>query len=258
MELPIIHHQAATGGTIISKCISQMPNVRLLSEVDPAGRMSRKISFEPTALISQYFSQYGELDRNLINEYFLTQLKLIIDFVGKRKLSLVLRDHNHPDYMMGVMVNSRPLISLVLNNKEYLGVESVNSVVTIRHPIDSFLGCKRMNWTAPIGHVFDTYCDRLLSFSEAYSGSKIFKYEEFCIDPDTVLKSMCDHLNIDYDIEYKDKISDIRLTGDSGRSSSKISLRERRSLEPDFIEEVKNSESFIKYCQLHDYDSTVM
>lgn len=41
-----IHHMACTGGTVFSKCLAVMPNVALLSEVNPLNRYGS--AFEPT------------------------------------------------------------------------------------------------------------------------------------------------------------------------------------------------------------------
>ena len=41
ITLRSIHHLACTGGTLISKCIASMPDVALISEVNPMNRFGQ-------------------------------------------------------------------------------------------------------------------------------------------------------------------------------------------------------------------------
>jgi len=37
----------------------------------------------------------------------------------------------------------------------------------------------------------------------AYEGTPIYRYEDFCSDPDSVLKTLCQSFDIPYDVSYK-------------------------------------------------------
>ncbi|WP_112478442.1 hypothetical protein [Vibrio variabilis] len=74
----VIHHLACSGGTLVSKCISAMPNVYLLSEIHPFTELGMDLdnpSYRPTDLIS--LSKFSGIPnhRRLAEKLFIDALK---------------------------------------------------------------------------------------------------------------------------------------------------------------------------------------
>lgn len=252
-----IHHQACTGGTLISKTITAMHKVRLLSEVNPNGPFTGAIQFEPTNLISQYCKRFGRNSEEFRFKYFSNQLELILDDCEKSNIHLVLRDHCHNEYMSSELhINRKPLIEAI---KFHCSLKAkteplIKSVVTVRHPLDSFLSCLKKGWVDKINRSLETYSERYIRFLEDYADLLVIKYEDFCEMPETQLKLIAAELDFPYDDTFIERFYKERLTGDSGRTSDIIKLPERREIPNEIKELAKTSEAYFRLCKRLDYD----
>lgn len=240
-----IHHQACTGGTLISKCIAALPNLYLLSEINPVA--NGRVRFSPTELVSQFMGQYRKNSVDIKRKYFFTQLDIILDEAKKSEKSLVIRDHNHPAYMGRHLQNDDSLLSFLENYK-------TKSLLTIRNPADSFLSCKKSGWLGHIDNNFELYCERYISFVQDYSHMPCVRYEDFCKKPAESLKHICDVLELEYDEDFLGKFGDITLTGDSGRKQTEIVVHPRREVDEEQLKEFTESSSYRKFCEMFDYE----
>jgi len=119
------------------------------------------------------------------------------------------------------------------------------SVVTVRHPIDSYQSLKIKKWHqyfAP--STLDEYCKRYLLFLDEYEDVPVLKYEDFAREPKTTMSKLCQMLDLPYTDDFVDTFSIFRVTGDSGRQGGVIEPRERRMLEAGILEEAEESESY--------------
>ena len=239
-----LHHQAATGGTLISKCIAAMNNVQLLSEVNPV--TNSKLLFSPPDMFAQYQAQYGVKDEGIKNRYFNYQLELILECCKKTDSVLVLRDHNHTSYMWKNPLNRRPLLEFLSNMK-------TKSLVTIRDPIDSFISCSKYGWLNHIDNDFDLYCERVLLFLKDYSEFPIIKYEDFCHDPIKTMKEICLLLELNFREDFIHNFSDIVLTGDSGRKVDNIVVQKRRPIPDSLKLKISESTHYRRICEIYSY-----
>ena len=127
-----VHHQACTGGTLISKCIACMPSIALISEVNPMNRKGSKFSpTNPLLLLERGYRQFSKEERI---ECFRIQVNHAMELCQKDDVDLVLRDHSHTDFYSGEKEPQGCTIKTSLENNYDL-----ISVVTIRHPLDSYL-----------------------------------------------------------------------------------------------------------------------
>ena len=233
-----IHHLSATGGTLISKCLAAMPDVILLSEIHPYSPLQ---SFNPLDPIQQ-LTRYGLLTKKELEQIFLERIDFIVDKCQQNKKKLIIRDHSHSDFLQA-HTNFQPSLLNVLKNKY-----PTKSLVTLRHPIDCWLSIIIKNWHKNVKS-FDKYCDRYLQFLNTYRDFPYYLYEDFVLNPDAILQEMCQYYGIDFDPDYKQNFFEIKLTGDSGRSSSEIAPRPRRKYKEQFVERVRQSTNFQKICQ---------
>ncbi len=243
-----LHHLACTGGTVISKCLASMPDVALVSEVNPLNRFGSK--FEPTNPLLMLERSYRELSREEIKEDFLGQIGQAVRICAKDGVDLMIRDHSHTDFCRGeAPAGITPIC-------DFLGDDyTLISAITVRHPLDSYLGLLAQGWHQQFSpSTLDEYCSRYLSFLDRYEGLPVMKYEDFCLDPDAFLQKLCALFQVAYAGSYRKRFGQVRLSGDSGRGSkSEISPRIRRPI-PEAVElELTTSESFRKLLQKLDY-----
>lgn len=222
----LLHQFACTGGTLIAKCLAAMPNVQLLSEVDPLSTLllgQARPHFAPTDLIVQMRQSTRGAAQALLVRIFLDGIGLVHENCADRGLRLLLRDHAHSHYCTGPEIPQRPSLRRIMADRFEL-----LSAVTVRHPLDSYLSLRSNGWISfePVG--LDEYCRRYLRFLDDHQGLAVFRYEDFVQAPETQMQLLCDVLRLPYAAEFGQRFSVFRLTGDSGRSGSVIAARPPR------------------------------
>jgi hypothetical protein len=220
-----IHHFACTGGTLISKCLACMPNTQLLSEVEPFSDLpgDRQRIFNPTDLIRQI--RHGSLgaDSRLEAEVFLSGLQALYTDCRRKGLRLVLRDHTHSHYCVGERVATTPTLRRLVES-----IAPVRAIVTVRHPLDSFLSMEKLGWLHFRPATLDEYCERYQRFLDDYDGIPLFRYEDLVDSPAAALQRMCEELALPFADGFGQLFSAQRLSGDSGRAADRILPRHRR------------------------------
>ena len=221
----IIHHLACSGGTLISKCISAMPNVYLLSEIHPfsdLGKGTKVPKYAPSDIAS--LTKYANVpqQKELATRLFKQAIDEVYQHVTRYGGVLVLRDHTHADYNTNEAIPEKStLVALLEESYE------VKSVLTIRNPIDSYSSLLKNNWVHFEPKTFDEYCRRLLCLYRQFDSTHIFKYEDFTENPQQQMNALTQALNLPFDDTFEDVFSLFKVTGDSGRTSDEISPRER-------------------------------
>lgn len=223
-KLRIIHHLACSGGTLISKCISALPNVYLLSEVHPFTDLAlgkEKPKYSPTDLIA--LSQYAGVPnhQDLAGKLFKQAVITTYQHVEKLGGILVLRDHTHSDYCTNVELPEKSRLRQLLEEDF-----EIESVLTIRDPIDSYASLVKNGWVHFSPGDFDEYCRRILVMLEQFDPEQIFKYEDFVDNSQEVLEKICKKLDLPFDDSFEEIFGCFRVTGDSGRSSGIIEKKE--------------------------------
>ena len=246
-----IHHLSCTGGTLISKCIASMPNIALISETHPFGVGA--LRFNPFDPVQQLFSQNLLNDKeDALKHVFKSRVQMAYNLCTLNGKLLILRDHTHSDYLAGKEPQGFRLKSVV-NCLKY--EFDIKSVVTLRNPVDTFLSLEKNGWSKDV-KTFDEYCRRIVLMINAYQGVPIYHYEEFCRDPDTVLKNICKDLDIPFDQNYTSMFFTKTLTGDSGRGKeiTEIVPLPRREHNKQYLELVGSSSHFQVLRELFGYE----
>ncbi|TCS41949.1 hypothetical protein BCF53_10453 [Reinekea marinisedimentorum] len=240
----IIHHLACSGGTLISKCMSAMPNVFLLSEVHPYSDLAlgrEKPKYSPSDIVS--LSKYASVpnQKTLAKKIFKQSIDAVFEHVHESGGHLVLRDHTHSDFNVSEKLPQKSVVSQILSESY-----DVKSILTIRNPIDAYASLVKNNWVHFSPKSFEEYCRRFLVLVSQFSDDEIFLYEDFTAKPHNEMMKMTEKLNLPYDESFDILYPIFRVTGDSGRSSNIIGPRSRRQLDEAYQNEIKMSESFPK------------
>jgi hypothetical protein len=238
----IIHHLACSGGTLISKCLSAMPNVYLLSEVHPYTNLhlgTGKPKFSPTDISS--LSKYAGIPsiKMLRKELFLQNIITTHKHVASYGGTLILRDHTHSDFHVDSTTTEQPSVIDALSD-----VFTIKSVITFRDPVDSYLSLQQNKWAHFSPGTFEEYCSRIIKMLTAYKDVKLFHYEDFVEKPVFLLQEICAEMQIQYVDNWQLYFDVAQVTGDSGRSSVTIEARPRRDLSTEMLNEIADSESY--------------
>jgi hypothetical protein len=222
--LRTLHHFACTGGTLISKCIAALPNVQLLSEVDPLSpyQADGAPRFAPTDMVTLLRQSSRGADTALITQLFQVQVRWLYDDAVRRGWRLVLRDHAHSHFCQGAEVAERPNLRQLMP----AGVP-LRSLVTVRHPLDSYASLVGNDWLHFEPRNFDTYCRRYLMFLDSHAGVPVLRYEDFVAAPQATMQQLCDILELRYEPGFAERMQGQRISGDSGRSGTIIAARRR-------------------------------
>ena len=243
-----IHHLACTGGTVMCKCIASMPDVALISEVNPMNRVGD--IFAPNNPLLALEKSYRDFSTEERIDIFKMEIKNALEICIKDDVDLILRDHSHTDFHTGNKESDTCAIHDHLSN-EY----DLISIVTVRHPLDSYLSLVNQGWDKQFSpNSFDEYCRRYLKFMEKYKSLKIIRYEDFCKNPETIMVKLCETLRITYDEEFTKKYGSTKLSGDSGRSgTSGIEQRPRRETPDGLKTQIEESEYYFQLTKYLNY-----
>lgn len=247
-----IHHFACTGGTLISKCVAAMPNVQLLSEANPLSPLARgngKPRFAPADIVTLAAQSTRGARPELLCEIFLRGLEVVYTECVQLGQRMVVRDHAHSDFCVGPDVPPRPTLRTLLGSRFPL-----LSVVTVRHPLDSFLSLRSRGWLHFTPPTLDEYCARYLAFLSAYEGTPVVRYEDFVATPREVMRTICDTLQLPYREEFSELFGVFALSGDSGRSGTTIEPRARREVDPQLRDCMAESPNYRQLLERVGYD----
>lgn len=250
--LRTLHHFACTGGTLIAKALASMPNTVVLSEIDPLSKMQfkgPKPNFCPTDLTPGLRYSAREIGDDTILGMFESAVVRLRDELDHKGLYLVMRDHAHSQYCTIQDPHARPNLHQIVSQ-----IAPVKGLVTVRHPLDSFLSLTKNGWIHFSPGTIEEYCRRYLVFLMAHENLPLMKYEDFVAEPQSIAKTMCDHLDLAFDPDFEFLIPLARLTGDSGRSSSTITPRPRAPVPDDIRQGADRSQAYAALCERLDYD----
>jgi hypothetical protein len=246
-----VHHFACTGGTLISKCIAALPNVQLLSEVDPLSRITHGPTgrkFLPTDMIGLVHRSTRGGDDALIVEMFRAALRVLYKHTVDKGLRLVLRDHAHSHFCTGDHVPERPSLRALLPTD----LPSL-SVVTVRHPLDSYASLVANSWVHFSPSTLDEYAKRYLVFLGLHGDTPRLRYEDFVDNPVDGLSRICDALQLSMRTDFTDLFGLFEISGDSGRRSDVIRAVPRRAAATALMGDARDSAAFHVLCDTLGY-----
>ena len=245
--LRTIHHMACTGGTLISKCLAVMPNVTLLSEIDPLSRMAPqndgRTRFAPTDLIYAARTALRPIDDTTTEHIFQASVATLHRALCEKGQRLVLRDHVHSQFCTQTEFSQRPTLHEILSR-----FHRVLSVVTVRHPLDSFLSLCEHQWQNFTPFNLEEYARRYRAFLDRHDRLRIFRYEDFITDPDGILQEMCMELVLPFAAGAEDLFGVVALSGDSGRTGKRIGKRSRRDVPEEIQRQAARSRAYVRLC----------
>lgn len=255
--LRAIYHLACTGGTLIGRCLSTLPNVTLLSEIDPLSNIqiaqaAANPQFRPSDLIYGARVSLREPSADTVQAMFTGGLRALHDGLTRQGGYLCVRAHSHSQFCTGDDPQARPSVHEML-----LQVAPVRAVVTVRHPLDSYLSLTANNWRHFRPQTLSEYARRYAMFLDAHAGLALFRYEDFTAAPQGTIGQICTHLGLPEASGLEDLLPVVRVSGDSGRHSRRIETRPRRAVPPEIAVEAAESRDYAALCDRLGYNAGV-
>lgn len=248
----LLHHFACTGGSLLSKLVALMPNTLLLSEIDPLSTLALNRNaprFAPTDLIYGMRVALRPSDDAAVLKVFLAGLEALHAETGMQGRRLVLRDHSHSHFCTRTEIHGRQTLREILSPRF-----DCLSLVTVRHPLDSFAALDRNRWTHFDPFTLDEYAARYRAFLDRHADCPVIRYEDLVAAPDTTLAQICDTLRLPFAPEATDLLSVVAVSGDSGRSGSDIRPRPRRPMPDWILQQARTSRQYGALCEGLGYD----
>jgi hypothetical protein len=250
-HISVIHHFACTGGTVLCKYIAAMPNVCLLSEIDPLSHMNVNIQapkFNPSDILSHLKHSNRYLGNSSIIDIYKQTMLETRRQTNKLGLRLVIRDHAHSHYCYSPQDIKRTSHSTILKS-----IFKCHSVVTVRHPVESYISLMNNDWVHFSPKNFEEYCRRYHLFLDHHQDDDIFRYEDFLNDPVSVVQSICKSMKIDYDHRASNLFDAVELTGNSGRGGKFIKKLPAKIVPEELSREIQSSSQYHTLIERLDY-----
>jgi hypothetical protein len=250
--LPLVHHMARSGGTLISRCLGCMSGVLLLSEIHPLGTAQ----FNPLVQAQRWYGLLSSQDlaelkaRGRIG--FVEAIELIHQRAADAGQRLVIRDWSHLDFT-GVPFVASPAYRLLTADALAARFE-LSRICTVRHPLDQWLSLRGL---AVIQRklILDDYMKGYRRFAEQAREIGFLRYEDFVADPDAGMKELCRRLELRFDRHFADRWSSYAfVTGDvAGSRSVKIQPAPRRPAEPALLDALRANPDYRASLELLGY-----
>ena len=193
---------ARSGGTILNQCIGSLPNVVMLSEVNPLGVGGGKDSCRT---IREQAKHWYIIDISSVDfAESIIELEKHCTTTGKH---LVVRDWSYINFIPNDLNDLDPPRRLLI--LEHLGKRcKVIPFAFVRDAIDVWIsrGMPRM------GEFFEYYSDYI---NEILTRSiRIFKYEDFCRNPAKLIRGICEYTGLDFSESFWGYSSFEKVNGD--------------------------------------------
>ena len=257
----ILHNMARSGGTVISRCLGSMDGVVLLSEIHPFGSQVHN----PLRQANEWFHLFSSADLRTFQTRSFTFVEAVEEIrrrVEESGRQLVIRDWSHIDFT-GVPFTENP--SYRLTTAEILGQHyRIVHTSTVRHPLDQWLSLNRLKMfndtPRPQARKF---IHGYLRFAEFAMNMGYVRYEDFTLDSDTALRTLCERLQLVFDAGYKSKWHDYEMiTGDNTTPSEspraapyRIQSLTRRSFNDGVAEELQGYVDYNAALELLGYQA---
>jgi hypothetical protein len=241
MSIVLIINYSRSGGTILSKCLGSLDDTVVISEVNP--HLCAKYSVREQA--KRWYNIDLKHDNYLDSVLELYQICININ---KR---LIIRDWTFIDFTPSSLNNFTPsgkLSNMALLKKEV----DVQAVGFIRDAIDIWIS----RWMPP--NFFPYYKNYINALTT--TNIPLFKYEDFCEDPELILKKICFETGLNFSESYKNYIEFNNTTGDNtspivsrGGKNKVITSLKRKKIPRSIIKELNGNSDMIEINKIMKY-----
>jgi len=204
-RIVVLLNYARSGGTLLNKCLASLPNVIMLSEVNPLGGGSGSNIEIPTSTIKEQLNIWYNID--IKSDVFKEQVLEIYNYCELNNKILVIRDWSFVNFSNVKKYNQNNPPNEFLILKELKDFD-MNIFGFVRDSIDVWI-------SRGLHNVEDFYTDYLNYANKLVDlGVPLFKYEDFVKNPKIQLKLMCEQIGLEYTDVFETCLNFDKLNGD--------------------------------------------
>lgn len=252
MAIVLMECFSRSGGTLLNQIIGSLPDVVMLSEVNPLGGgwgARRERSY--TTPKAQALHWYGI---KLASSGYLENILELGRICRQKNKTLVVRDWPYVNFMPHPL-NHRQPPNRLLACEQLKDHCELKTFALVRDCIDV--------WISQGGAVpAETYFQCYLKYVEEITrhGIRLFKYEDLCRMPSKTIADICVHTGLTYSENWHEFFRCNKVNGDNqlltpsrGAQKNRLFLPKRRRISKDKIRSLAESESQKKINQLTGY-----
>jgi hypothetical protein len=235
---------ARSGGTVLNQCLGSLPNVIILSEVNPQGSGSGrgKISYKT---VREQAKNWYQID--LKSDEFAEGILELESICAERGKHLIVRDWTYVNFIPDSNAPNR-----LLTLEALAGKCELTPFAFVRNAIDVWISLR-----CPEPQVFfPAYLRYVKAITEREL--PIFKYEDFCQNPEKVLRGICEVTGLEYTEAYKNYSQFDKVHGDiqilsRGRQQGSIKPLRRKLIAREKIAAVEQCPEMVEANRLLGY-----
>lgn len=236
---------ARSGGTVLNQCLGCLPNVVILSEVNPLGG-GWGSGEEPCDTVQLQAKQWYGID--LVSDGFADGVLELDKICQKQGKQLVIRDWSFINFFPRGQNGFDPP-NKFLSIKALQGRCGLHVFGIVRDAIDVCLSYGAAKLRALV--LFSCYRNYVAALLAL--GCPIFKYEDFCQNPHKTLQNICRHIGTEYNesflqyMTFKNVNGDVQSKGKSrGVKQGKITPLARKIVDIDKIAAINADQNMKK------------
>ncbi len=245
---------ARSGATLLNRCLGSLSNVVIMSEVNPlGGGWGAKKEKSPTTIKAQA-KQWYNID--LKNDDFCESALELAHICQKQNKHLIIRDWPYINFVQHEYNNFNPPNKL-LSYEQLKDKCHLIAFAFVRDSIDVWIS----RGMPPVKEFYKQYSKYINEIIK--NNIKIFKYEDFCQNPDQEMKKICEYIGIKYSDTYKNYNNFTNVNGDiqnkhksRGIKQQKITLLPRKEIPFKKIKEINNCQEMKRINSLLGYKTS--
>jgi len=237
-----IHHFACTGEDKIRQHLAHVPNTYVLDNLDPLSDLPRP-DFVPSELILQLRNSGRSVGNDLLADVFIGGVNALYRQCCDTGMRLVLGEHSHSRYCTGQKAGSRPGLRQLLQQHF-----PVLSVVTVRHPLDSFLDLTANKQGILPVRTLEEYARDYHAFLDACDGVPLLRFEDLLTAPKKFQKDLCTALDLPFDADALDLVLPVeQMRGGDKPEQGRIFAR-HQDIPEHILKQITPDGAFVKLC----------
>ncbi len=210
MSITVMICFSRSGGTVLNRCLGSLPNVVIMSEVNPVGGGKGSGEVNYSTVKDQAKHWYGI---DLKSEGFTENILELYNYCVDNGKHLIIRDFPYINFVPSPLNNKNA-------SNSFSTLEALNGKVDLKHfafvrdSIDSWVsfGAKKPR---KYFRYYKKYVQAVIDADMPF-----FKYEDFCTDTDETMKAICNYAGLEYSESYKNYGSFTTVNGDVGFQDS--------------------------------------
>lgn len=252
MKVPLLLNYGRSGGTLINQCLGALPETIVLSEINhKGGGWGKNKELSPTTVWDQAEQWHGI---EIKSRNFVESMIEMAEYCEKSGIKLILRDWVFKFYGRPKKKSVEP--SFRMETIELLTPHiEVMPFVFVRNAIDMWISFGMRD----ISPFFDDYYKFISEVK--YRGYPIFKYEDFCRNPQAEMRKISEKMELNFDPSFEKNYHLVQANGNTQSKDSrgiiarKITLLPRKRISYSKIKFLRSSELMKKSNDLLGYSS---